>query len=182
MTPVADRLRIVGGELGGRRILSVASIRPTQERVREALFSRWADLLADRVFVDLFCGSGSMGLEALSRGAKRAVFVDRAPDSLRATRANLETLGLAARARVLRADLPRQWSAVLAALEAEPGGILIFADPPYDHGRYPELIDALTGLEAVAATAVEHAARRPPGGDREPLDSRVYGDSAVSFF
>src|SRR5512133_1737243 len=101
-----SELRITGGELGGRRIRvprGARELRPTTERVREAVFSMLGDLSGARV-LDLFCGSGALGIEALSRGASEATLVDTRPG---AARRNLESLGLTEHARAVRADAGR---------------------------------------------------------------------------
>src|SRR5947209_1627120 len=98
-------MRVIAGELGGRRLRSPRgeATRPTSERVREAVFSMLGELGGLRV-LDLFAGSGALGIEALSRGAAAATFVERSPRALAALRANIDTLGLRDRARVLDGD------------------------------------------------------------------------------
>ncbi len=123
----ASGLRVVAGLHRGRRIRVPAggATRPTADRVREALFSILGDVSALRV-LDLFAGSGALGIEALSRGAAQAVFVDSGARSAAAIRANLATLGLAGEVR--RSD-------ALAFLADAAGGLrfdLVFCDPPYD--------------------------------------------------
>ena len=118
-------LRITGGELGGRRIRVPAGakgLRPTTERVREALFSILGDVSGART-VDLFCGSGALAIEALSRGAVEATLVDTDP---RTARDNLEALGLGDRAKTIRSDAAR------FLRRAEAGSAdLVLCDPPY---------------------------------------------------
>src|SRR5690242_4698318 len=117
-------LRITGGELGGRRIRAPRSrnLRPTTERVREALFSILGDVSGTRV-LDLFCGTGALGIEAVSRGASEATLVDRKPQS---ARKNVEDLGLGERVTVVGADGAR------FLRRAEPGSFeLVLCDPPY---------------------------------------------------
>ena len=118
-------LRITGGELGGRRIRvprGARDLRPTTERVREAVFSILGDVSGARV-LDLFCGSGALGIEALSRGAAEATLVDTRPA---AARRNLESLELTERARAVRADVGR------VLRRAEAGSFdLVLCDPPY---------------------------------------------------
>src|SRR5262245_9255185 len=98
-------MRVTGGRLGGRHLVAPPSgVRPTADRVREALFARLSDLDGACV-LDLYAGTGALGIEALSRGAARAVFVDRSDASLSALRRNLRTLDLEARARVVRGDV-----------------------------------------------------------------------------
>jgi 16S rRNA (guanine966-N2)-methyltransferase len=117
-------LRISGGELGGRRIRVPrgSTVRPTTERVREAIFSILGDLSGARV-LDLFCGSGALAIEALSRGAAEATLVDTRPQT---ARDNLESLGLGERARTVRSDAAR----FLRRAE-EQSFDLVLCDPPY---------------------------------------------------
>ena len=124
-------LRITGGELGGRRIrVPRGDVRPTTERVREAIFSILGDVAGARV-LDLFCGSGALAIEALSRGAAEATLVDTRPAT---ARRNLEALGLAERARTVRSDAAR----FLRRAEASSFD-LVLCDPPY------RLADRLAG-------------------------------------
>lgn len=134
---------MIAGTCRGRRLQAPAgtATRPTADRVREAIF----DVLGSREPVgglrvlDLFAGSGAMGIEALSRGAAGAVFVDRSAEALSAVRGNLAALGLEERARVVRADV-LMWLATQDA-PAE----LVFCDPPYGFDRWSELLELLDG-------------------------------------
>lgn len=125
----AGRLRVVAGDAGGRRLVAPADVRPTTERVREALFSMLAPRIDEASVLDLFAGSGAMAIEALSRGAARAVLVDRSPSSVAACRENLATTGLVDRARVV--DRPVE---VLFASDPprEAPFEIVFCDPPYE--------------------------------------------------
>ncbi|MDI6844122.1 MAG: 16S rRNA (guanine(966)-N(2))-methyltransferase RsmD [Anaerosomatales bacterium] len=125
-------MRVVGGTLRGRRLVAPRGIetRPTSDRVRESLFSileaRYGCVESSTV-LDLFAGTGALGIEALSRGAARAVFVERDERALRAIRENLSALGIADRAEVVRADALRLAPLRLAC---QPFSLLL-ADPPY---------------------------------------------------
>lgn len=145
-------LRIVAGEFGSRRIAvpSGGGTRPTSDRVREALFSMLGNIEGDRV-LDLFAGSGALGIEALSRGAASVTFVDSAPAAARCIGGNLGLLGLSA--PVMRVD----WKHALESMAGS--GVrfdLVFADPPYSEAdaigaRLPDLIGGLLAPDAVIA-------------------------------
>jgi len=151
-------VRVIAGELGGRRLRAPrgAATRPTAERVREAVFSMLGDV-RDLDVLDLFAGSGALGIEALSRGAAHATFVERAPAALDALRANLDALGLGARARVVAGD-------ARSALRGPGKYDLVFIDPPY--AAAGELTVALAAMlpEVLAAGArvVSESDRRAP--------------------
>jgi 16S rRNA (guanine966-N2)-methyltransferase len=166
--------RIIAGEFGGRRLAvpADARVRPTADRVREAWMSILADRLAGARVLDLFAGSGALGLEALSRGAARATFVELAAPSLAAIRANVEALGLGDRVTVHRGD------ALRFVERADPGAFdLALADPPFTLPLAARLVDAFRRRPFAALLAVEHpAATVIPGGD-----TRRYGDIALTF-
>jgi 16S rRNA (guanine(966)-N(2))-methyltransferase RsmD len=168
----------VGGRLGGRRLKAPRGrdTRPTSDRVREALFSMLGPLDGARV-LDLFAGSGALGIEALSRGAAAATFVDSAPAALRALRANLDSLG--AEAVVRRGDALRFASSAAAAGDQYD---LIFLDPPYRlAGRLGGQLSAiLPGVVAPGGTVVAESDRREPIDVSLPLvDERRYGDTLI---
>jgi 16S rRNA (guanine966-N2)-methyltransferase len=179
-------LRVVAGELGGRRLTAPADVRPTTERVREALFSSLGGRVEGAAVLDLFAGSGAMALEALSRGAERAVLVDLGRAAAAACRANVEALGLAARARVVE----RAASVVVGA--APPGEApfdLVFCDPPYETPgeEVAALLVALAApgwLSADAAVVVERSSGEDgavPWPDAWTVGwERRYGDTLVS--
>jgi 16S rRNA (guanine966-N2)-methyltransferase len=138
-------MRVIGGRSRGRRLPAKLpkSVRPTSDRVREAIF----DILGSQGgvvelrVVDLFCGSGALGLEALSRGAAAATFVDLDPDALAAVRQNLDAVGLAdADVSLVRAALPG-W--LLGPTTAARSFDLALCDPPYDFADWPALLEAL---------------------------------------
>ena len=177
-------MRITGGELAGRKLVRAPEgVRPTADRVRESLFARMGDL-ADTQVLDLYAGTGALGIEALSRGAERVVFVERSSASLSALQRNLRNLDLSARAELERGDA----LACLRRLARRRMRFdLVLADPPYE---------ALAGLEAplrfllesdlVAphATLVIERSRRHAVPDVPRLahrDSRRYGDTFVDW-
>jgi 16S rRNA (guanine966-N2)-methyltransferase len=136
-------VRIVGGRLRGRALAAPKSgaIRPTADRLREALFNILAHAYGDPVtgarVLDLFAGTGALGLEAVSRGASFALFVDDAAEARALLRANVEALGLGGVTRIFRRDATR----LGAAHPVEPFS-LVFADPPYGHGLAEKALDA----------------------------------------
>src|SRR3954462_7081455 len=169
-------MRIVAGQWRGRRLAAPAgrTTRPTSDRVREALFSILGPLDGERV-LDLFAGSGALGLEALSRGAGEATLVERDRAALEALRANVEALG--ADARVIAGDV----AAFLDSAAAAGGHYdLVFLDPPYGAGLGREL--SLEPVLAPGARVIVESARRSPLDLPMPLtDERRYGDTLIRF-
>jgi 16S rRNA (guanine966-N2)-methyltransferase len=151
--------------------------RPTSDRVREAIFGVLGSLAATtgipvegaRV-ADLFAGSGALGIEALSRGAARAFFVDQDRQAAATVDANLAALGMEARAVVVRGD-------VLRWLRTAPGSDLTFADPPYDFDRWTELLSLLGPVTGLAILEMGAARVLDPGW--EVLREKHYGGTVV---
>ncbi len=179
-------MRIVAGQLGGRRLRTPAgaATRPTSERVREALFNILGPPPPDTHVLDLFAGSGALGLEALSRGVASATFADTARAALIALRANLAELGVADRARVVAGD-------ALALLRGRPAAPWrwVFIDPPYRSDLARQALDLLgaepASLAAGAVVVVEYDRRNPPldaHGSLLRTDSRRYGDTLLAFY
>jgi 16S rRNA (guanine966-N2)-methyltransferase len=152
-------VRVIAGSLGGRRLIAPPGrdTRPTSDRVREALFMALEPLEGLNV-VDLFAGSGALGIEALSRGAARADFVEPARAARRALDGNLDALGLRDRARVWPASLPRGLRRLAAALEEAD---LVLLDPPYGGALARATLGALASmaLRPGARVLVEHHAK-----------------------
>lgn len=176
-------MRIVGGSLGGRvlRAPHGAATRPTSEKVREAIFNILGPVEGAHV-LDLFAGSGALGIEALSRGAAHATFVDAGKPALAAIRGNLRELGLEDRAAVLAMD-------AVAAAQRPPAAPwrLVFVDPPYasDLARRAVLALPAGSLAPGARIVIEHDRRGTPPDELGSLlrtDQRRYGDTMVSFF
>jgi 16S rRNA (guanine966-N2)-methyltransferase len=174
-------MRVVAGRLGGRRLVAPkgTGTRPTSDRVREALFSALGDLDGAQV-LDLFAGSGALGIEALSRGAARAVFVERARPALVALRANLEALQLAGDVAEVRAIDAR--GALRAASRSGEKYDLVLVDPPYRlaPGLGRELEEALVAVLAPGAFLVTESDRRAPLDLRLAITrERRYGDTLI---
>jgi 16S rRNA (guanine966-N2)-methyltransferase len=172
-------LRVIAGRYGGRRLQAPAgaATRPTSDRVREALFSILGARVDDAAVLDLFAGSGALGIEALSRGAARATFVESAPPALRALRDNLAALG--ADAEVVRADALR-W--LRGASRGERQYSLVFLDPPYRRAAAlgAELSEALPAVLGPDALVVSESDRRAPLELTIPThDERRYGDTLI---
>lgn len=166
-------MRVIAGELRGRRIEAPPgeSTRPTTDQVREAMFNALGslDLVRDAAVADLFCGSGAVGIEALSRGAAHCTFVERDRAALATLRRNLQQLGLTERSKVVSGDAV----AMAARLEVD----LVLADPPYDFDRWDELLARLDAPFVVAESA--SAIEPPPGW--EQARARRYGRTWVTF-
>jgi 16S rRNA (guanine966-N2)-methyltransferase len=177
-------VRVIAGELKGRRLVAPRGwkVRPTSERVREAVFSALGEVSGFRV-LDLYCGTGALAIEALSRGAAAAVLVDR---DTRPALGNVEQLGLGERAELVRADVPRWLAARAADSAAAPLFDLVFVDAPYRLADPvgQELNVHLPHLLAEEGRAiVESAARRPLRIDSlESLRQRRYGSTDVAFY
>ena len=174
-------LRIVAGTRGGRRIETPPgrSTRPTSDRVREALFSILGAVDGLRV-LDLFAGSGALGIEALSRGAREAVFVDGDARAAATVRRNLDSLGLDG-ARVHRRDALAWLASAASRGEAFD---LVFADPPYSSagrtaGRLSGLLPSL--LTETSVTVTESDKRHPLLLTLPLIDERTYGDTRIAI-
>jgi len=175
-------LRVVGGELGGRRLSAPRGIRPTQGLVREAIFNILGTAVDEATVLDLFAGSGALGIEALSRGATTTTFVDNDDAAVRVIRRNLGALGLGERGRVVRSEVTR-WLATHP--EDIKAASLVMLDPPYNGAILLHALALLDALIAGGTTVVaEHAHRQPlPALDRlQATRRRRYGDTAISFF
>ena len=177
-------LRVTGGELGGRRLAAPRrGVRPSADRVRESLFAILGDQ-AGAAVLDLFAGSGALGIEALSRGAASLVCVERSRPTLAVLRRNLESLGLASAARVVAGDV----EAAIARLgRAGECFDLVFLDPPYapDAGHAALVALGQGGLLAPEAMVVLERSKSHPVGavaGLRHLEDRSYGDTVITLF
>jgi 16S rRNA (guanine966-N2)-methyltransferase len=165
-------VRIVKGTFAGRDLMSPADkrVRPTAEPVRAGLLDMLAADLSNARVLDLFAGTGALGLEAISRGAKQADFVEFRPASLHALRANVAALRLRERTRIFKKDaLP-----FAAALQPDSYDIA-FADPPYESRMLDRIIDTWRATRFSRILAVEHARvhELPRGSQRKTFDDSV---------
>jgi 16S rRNA (guanine(966)-N(2))-methyltransferase RsmD len=184
-------MRIIAGEARGRRLRPVRGleVRPTSDRVRESLFSILesrlpGDGLSGSRVLDLFAGTGALGIEALSRGAREATFVESDPEAARTVRENLAHCRLQHRGRVLVQPVEEY---VAAPGRGESAYDLVFADPPYTCGREAPWLEALVPplLSAAAVVVVEHAGRTvmpETAGRLARFDQRRYGQTALTFY
>jgi 16S rRNA (guanine(966)-N(2))-methyltransferase RsmD len=183
-------LRVIAGTAKGRRLLSPrgSRIRPTSDRVKEAVFSIIAAAgvtFPQCAVLDIFAGTGNLGIESLSRGASGAVFVDNHRESVDLIRKNLDLTGFRDRGSVIAKD------AVTALKTLEESGRrfgIIFIDPPYHHQLQEKVLEFLSTsslLDQDSLVIVEHSSREDMPGAFGPLgkfDSRTYGDTAVTFY
>jgi 16S rRNA (guanine966-N2)-methyltransferase len=181
-------MRIVGGEFRGRPLATPKSsaIRPTSDRTRESLFNilahGYGDVIRDGRVLDLFAGTGAFGIEALSRGAKAALFVENSAEGRALIQANIEAFGLQGKARIMRRDA----TSLGPAGRVEPFN-LVFADPPYAKGLGEKALgeairggwiarDGLVLLEERAEIEIV------PPSSLFPLELRVFGETAIRFY
>lgn len=169
-------MRIVAGRWRGRRLVTPAgdAVRPTADRVREAWMSIVQPSLPGARVLDLFAGSGALGLEAISRGAEHADIVERAAPSLKAISANVESLDAAGHLTVHRADALK----FIAGLEPHAYDVA-FADPPYDLGLATAIAEAWLATPFADLIGIEHRIHEklPAGGE-----TRRYGGTGVTIY
>lgn len=180
-------MKVLGGKLRGRLLKAPKSeaTRPTTSLVRKALFDILQPHIHDSVFLDLFAGSGAMGIEALSRGAKEAIFVDSQPQAIRCIHDNLTTLDLSA--LVIQSDI---FKALTKFAKQNRLFDIIYADPPYSHSRlYRELLSWIDNssilathgflfLESPTDLSLEDTALK----HLKPLPSREYGATRLTQY
>jgi 16S rRNA (guanine966-N2)-methyltransferase len=172
-------MRVIAGEFRSRRILSLPGLdtRPTPDRLRETLFNILAPMIEDAVFVDAYAGTGSVGIEAISRGAKLGIFIEKDREAVEVIKANLASLDIKSRGRIIRGAAALH----LASLEAD----IVFLDPPYPRNtEYQSALDVLSA-KPPSLTVVQHSVRYAIPDEYEPLiRTRTVrqGDNALSFF
>jgi 16S rRNA (guanine966-N2)-methyltransferase len=181
-------MRIIAGEFRGRHLLppQTTATRPITDRAKQSLFDVLSPMLAGATVYDCFCGTGSLGLEALSRGAAQAMFFEMQRSALERLRRNIDALGLGVRARVMAGDIFRMWGAVGEHL---PPADVVFLDPPYDFLR-----QRAKDLQTVVATMAQRHLK--PGAvmvfrhhsddalalaPLRPYDRRSYGEMVIEL-
>ncbi|MDR3553177.1 MAG: 16S rRNA (guanine(966)-N(2))-methyltransferase RsmD [Syntrophobacteraceae bacterium] len=179
-------MRIISGDFRGRRLHAPGSdrIRPTIDRVREAVFSMIAEYVPDARVLDLFAGTGAVGLEALSRGARFCSFVDNGAEALRLIRENVALCGAQESARVINATV----ASALRRLEAEKELFdLVFLDPPYGKGYVEQTLDMIGPVAGESALVIAESHVKDL---RQPISDlswqkereRRYGDTLISIY
>src|SRR5262245_13335213 len=187
LEPLESKMRIIAGTARGRRLLAPKSraIRPTADRVREALFNVLGQSFGGIEVLDLFAGSGALALEALSRGARRAVMVDSDRSAIRLCGANAALLGFSERVRLIAAPVER----AVKLLQKE-GALfdLVFADPPYIARAAADTLlrlDAARLCRPGGTVCIEHDKRElapQSAGALAQIDQRRFGDTVVSIY
>ncbi len=172
-------MRVIGGEFRSRRLQSIPGLdtRPTPDRLRETLFDILGTRVEGAVFLDAYAGTGAVGIEALSRGASRAIFIERSKNATKVLRENLASLGIEDRADLVMApvagSLERWW------------GDIAFLDPPYEREKEYSSALAAFGKNAPALVIVQHSVRFTPAESYGVLrQTRMVkqGDNALTFY
>jgi 16S rRNA (guanine966-N2)-methyltransferase len=179
-------LRIISGELKGKRLFSPkgVKIRPTANRTRESIFNIIAPVIINSVVLDLFAGTGAFGIEALSRGASFAIFVDTDKEALSVIGKNISDCMLKDRIRIIRTDITKK---IIACDKGHPPVNLVFMDPPYNKNLIKPALKNLSGsrlLQKNALIIIEHSiAETLPESvfEYKITDQRKYGKTLVSF-
>ena len=179
-------MRIISGTLKGRRLVAPRGMatRPTADRIKESIFNILAGDIQNRQVLDLFAGTGALGIEALSRGAAFAVFIDRAKPALSALRRNILNLELEERTRVIHWNILTNLNCLIPDQHRFD---LVFMDPPYESDAVAVSLTALTACNALAHGArlvIEHSVRESialPSKGLTLIDQRHFGTTLVSF-
>ena len=180
-------MRIIAGEFRGRKIKQPesAEVRPTKDRIRESVFNMIAELVPDCRVLDLFAGSGAYGLEALSRGAREAVFVEKGKENSEVIKENIRTLDVGDRSKVITSDVFR----ILEGLKGEKEAFdLVFVDPPYSKNMAKKTLLKVNHYDILNHSGlliIEHHKNEPlPGseGDVSILKEKTYGNIIISVY
>lgn len=177
-------MRIITGDLKGRRLYSPTDnkIRPTSDKVKESIFNMIAEYTEDAIVIDLFCGTGNMGLEAISRGARRVYFIDKARESILLTKKNIAHCKSEDKAILIGADYERGLTAIKEKVD------LIFLDPPYKAGYLEDCIKRIDKASLLAPRGIlvcEHSSEERLPDSIESmvkLKEKRYGKSIVDLY
>jgi 16S rRNA (guanine966-N2)-methyltransferase len=172
-------MRVIGGEFRSRRLKSLPGLetRPTPDRMRETLFNVLAIQITDCTFMDIYAGTGAVGIEALSRGARRCVFIEKSRGAVEVIRENLATLGLQSRAEIFTSKA----ATVLERVHAD----IAFLDPPYELAKEYEISMGALADSETPLVIVQHSSRFTPQdayGDLRRYRSIKQGDNSLSFY
>lgn len=179
-------IRVIGGELKGRKLVTVPGMqtRPTADRVRESIFNILGAGVRGTLVLDLFAGTGAMGIEALSRGAESVVFADNDKTALRALAKNINMCSLESRANIIQWDILKNLNITCSF---PPAFNLVFIDPPYNKNMIQLTLSNLCKSRCLAdgaRVAIEHSPREPISAKDQNFkisDQRRYGKTLVSF-
>lgn len=179
-------VRVISGSARGLKLNTPGDdrVRPTTDRVKESMFNIVQDWVYDSQVLDLFAGSGALGIEALSRGASQAVFCDNSLDSIKIIKSNIEKARVADRSQIVSGDFKR----CLRDMEAKNQSFdMIFVDPPYYKGLFEEVLDTIRSckiLKKGGIVIVEHDAKRPIGQVEglEVYKEKKYGITMLTFY
>ena len=179
-------IRIIGGELKGRKLVTVPGMktRPTADRVRESIFNILGERVQGASVLDLFAGTGAMGIEALSRGAESVLFIDDNPAAFGALKKNIKNCSLENRTRAIKWNILKNLNILRAA---QPACNLVFIDSPYNQKMVQPTLSNLglsRCLKNGAMVVIEHSTREPLAenpAEFNIFDQRRYGKTIVSF-
>lgn len=175
-------MRVIAGEFRSRRLKSLAGLdtRPTPDRLRESLFSILEPQIKGAVFVDAYAGTGAVGIEALSRGASRAIFLERNPAAIAVIEDNLHSLGVGSKGRVVKGRV------VTALRQHAAGAAIVFLDPPYElDAEYQDSLDWLGQHPPSGMVIVQHHPKRvlpETAGALHRYRELRQGDNQLSFY
>lgn len=179
-------VRVISGSARGLKLNTPGDdrVRPTTDRVKESMFNIVQDWVYDSQVLDLFAGSGALGIEALSRGASQAVFCDNSLDSIKIIKSNIEKARVADRSQIVIGDFKR---CLRDMGQKNQSFDMIFVDPPYYKGLFEEVLDAIRAckiLKKDGIVIVEHDAKRPIGQVEglEVYKEKKYGITMLTFY
>jgi 16S rRNA (guanine(966)-N(2))-methyltransferase RsmD len=180
-------MRIIGGRFGGRRLRTLRGldVRPTSDRLRETLFNIISARIEGSRFLDICAGSGAVGIEALSRGARETTFIERSRQACSTLRANLNALDIDSQARIINREAP---TALKVLAEEGEQFDIVFFDPPYSSGIYTQVLEIVSQSEVLTdegLVIVEHRVKMPPRWEFQTLSAFRevrQGESGLTFF